>query len=40
MHNIKDIRNDIKAFKIAIDKRFLNIDVDKNTNLHMDSETN
>jgi len=29
MHNIKDIRNDIKAFKIAIDKRFLNIDVDK-----------
>ena len=29
MHNIKDIRNNIKAFRIALDKRFLNIDVDK-----------
>jgi len=29
MHNIKDIRNDIKAFKEALDKRFLDIDVDK-----------
>jgi len=29
MHNIKDIRNDIKAFKEALNKRFLDIDVDK-----------
>ena len=29
MHNIKEIRNDIKAFKEALDKRFLDIDVDK-----------
>ena len=29
MHNVKDIRNDIEAFKKAIDKRFLVIDVDK-----------
>ena len=29
MHNIKEIRNDIEAFKEAIDKRFLDIDVDK-----------
>ena len=29
MHNIKEIRNDIKAFKEALEKRFLNIDVDK-----------
>jgi seryl-tRNA synthetase len=29
MHNIKEIRNDIEAFKKALDKRFLNIDVDK-----------
>ena len=29
MHSIKEIRNDIKAFKKALDKRFLNIDVDK-----------
>ena len=28
MHNIKEIRNDIKAFKEALDKRFLDIDVD------------
>ena len=29
MHNIKEIRNDIKAFKEALDKRFLDIDIDK-----------
>ena len=29
MHNIKEIRNDIDAFKKAINKRFLVIDVDK-----------
>ena len=29
MHNIKEIRNDIKAFKEALNKRFLDIDVDK-----------
>jgi seryl-tRNA synthetase len=29
MHNIKEIRNDIENFKEALDKRFLDIDVDK-----------
>ncbi|MDC1279946.1 serine--tRNA ligase [Pelagibacteraceae bacterium] len=29
MHNIKDIRNDAKAFKEALDKRFLFIDINK-----------
>jgi seryl-tRNA synthetase len=29
MHNIKEIRNDIGAFKEALDKRYLDIDVDK-----------
>ena len=29
MFNIKDIRNDIDAFKQALDKRFVEIDVDK-----------
>ena len=29
MHNIKEIRNDIEAFKEALGKRFLDIDVDK-----------
>ena len=29
MHNIKEIRNDIKAFKNALGKRFLTIDIDK-----------
>ena len=29
MHNIKEIRNNIGAFKEALDKRFLDIDVDK-----------
>jgi len=29
MHNIKEIRNDIKAFKEALNKRFLDVDVDK-----------
>ena len=29
MHNIKEIRNDIEAFKEALDKRYLDIDVDK-----------
>tara|TARA_B100000780_G_scaffold221168_1_gene160250 strand:+ start:251 stop:1510 length:1260 start_codon:yes stop_codon:yes gene_type:complete len=29
MHSIKEIRNDIEAFKKGLDKRFLNIDVDK-----------
>ena len=29
MHNIKVIRNDIETFKKALNKRFLDIDVDK-----------
>jgi len=29
MHNIKVIRNDLEAFKKALDKRFLTVDVDK-----------
>jgi len=29
MHNIKEIRNDIEAFKKALNKRFLDVDVDK-----------
>jgi seryl-tRNA synthetase len=29
MHNIKEIRNDIKAFKEALNKRFIDVDVDK-----------
>ena len=29
MHNIKEIRNDIETFKEALEKRFLDIDVDK-----------
>ena len=29
MHNIKEIRNDTEAFKEALDKRFLDIDIDK-----------
>jgi len=29
MHNLKEIRNDIEAFKKALNKRFLDIDVDK-----------
>jgi len=29
MHNIKEIRNNIEAFKKALNKRFLDIDVDK-----------
>ena len=29
MHNIKEIRNNIEAFKKALDKRFLDIDVEK-----------
>ena len=29
MHNIKEIRNDIEAFKKALEKRFLDIDVNK-----------
>ena len=29
MHNIKEIRNHLKTFKEALDKRFLDIDVDK-----------
>ena len=29
MHNIKEIRNDIKAFKVALNKRFIEINVDK-----------
>ena len=29
MHNIKEIRNDTEVFKEALDKRFLDIDVDK-----------
>ena len=29
MHSIKEIRNDIKTFKVSLNKRFLNIDVDR-----------
>ena len=29
MHNIKDIRNDIETFKKSINKRFINLDLDK-----------
>ena len=29
MHNIKDIRNDLEAFKEALNKRFVNIDLNK-----------
>ena len=29
MHNIKEIRNDKEAFKKALSKRFLVVDVDK-----------
>ena len=29
MHNIKEIRNDVEAFKKALNKRFIEIDVDK-----------
>ena len=29
MHNIKEIRNDIQGFKKALEKRFLEIDIDK-----------
>ena len=29
MHNIKEIRNDIEVFKKALNKRFLDTDVDK-----------
>ena len=29
MHSIKEIRNDIEAFKKALNKRFLIVDVDK-----------
>ena len=29
MHNIKDIRNDVKAFKEALKKRFIELDLDK-----------
>jgi len=29
MHNIKEIRNDIEAFKKALNKRFLDVDVDQ-----------
>jgi len=29
MHNIKEIRNDIETFKKALDKRFLDIDVEE-----------
>jgi seryl-tRNA synthetase len=29
MHNIKEIRNDIEVFKKALNKRFLDIDIDK-----------
>ena len=29
MHNIKEIRNDIEAFKKSLNKRFLVIDIEK-----------
>tara|TARA_B110000238_G_C15797075_1_gene298455 strand:+ start:40 stop:300 length:261 start_codon:yes stop_codon:yes gene_type:complete len=29
MHNIKDIRNDLETFKEALNKRFVNIDLNK-----------
>ena len=40
MHNIKEIRNDIKAFKEALDKRFLNIDLDKILSLDESNRNN
>jgi seryl-tRNA synthetase len=39
MHNIKEIRNDIEAFKEALDKRFLAIDVDKILSLDESNRT-
>jgi seryl-tRNA synthetase len=29
MHNIKDIRNDVEAFKKALKKRFIELDITK-----------
>ena len=29
MHNIKDIRNDVEAFKKALKKRFIELDLEK-----------
>jgi seryl-tRNA synthetase len=37
MHNIKEIRNDIETFKKFLNKRFLNIDVDKILSLDEDN---
>jgi seryl-tRNA synthetase len=37
MHSIKEIRNDIEAFKEALDKRFLDIGVDKILSLDEDN---
>ena len=39
MHNIKEIRNDIEAFKEALDKRFLDIDLDKILSLDESNRT-
>ena len=39
MHNIKEIRNDIEAFKEALDKRFLDIDLDKILSLDENNRT-
>jgi len=39
MHNIKDIRNDIKAFKEALDSRWVKIDVDKILSLDENNRT-
>ena len=39
MHNIKEIRNDIEAFKESLDKRFLDIDLDKILSLDESNRT-
>ena len=38
MHNIKEIRNDVEAFKKALNKRFIEIDVDKILSLDENTE--
>jgi seryl-tRNA synthetase len=40
MHSIKEIRNNIEAFKEALDKRFLDIDVDKILSLDESNRNN
>ena len=37
MHNIKEIRKDFKAFKLAIEKRTIKIDLDEIQNLDVEN---